>query len=74
MRRNPLPVVVPCHRVVSSGGGIGGYAGDTGPDAANVRIKRFLLNLETSRSDVTSLPRAADTSRELPHEPEMHRT
>lgn len=23
---NPLPVVVPCHRVVASGGGIGGYA------------------------------------------------
>jgi O-6-methylguanine DNA methyltransferase len=74
MRRNPLPVVVPCHRVVSSGGGIGGYAGDTGPDAANVRIKRFLLNLETDGSDVTFMARTLATSRDLPPETEMHRT
>lgn len=36
---NPLPVVVPCHRVVRSDGSLGGYAG--GPDA-----KRTLLTLE----------------------------
>ncbi|MDQ1626176.1 MAG: methylated-DNA-[protein]-cysteine S-methyltransferase [Actinomycetota bacterium] len=36
---NPLCVVLPCHRVVPAGSGIGGYAG--GPDA-----KRLLLDLE----------------------------
>ena len=36
---NPLPVVVPCHRVVRSDGSFGGYLG--GPDA-----KRTLLTLE----------------------------
>lgn len=36
---NPLPVVVPCHRVLRSDGGIGGYLG--GADA-----KKFLLSLE----------------------------
>ena len=36
---NPLPVVVPCHRVVRSDGSPGGYAG--GPEA-----KRLLLDLE----------------------------
>jgi methylated-DNA-[protein]-cysteine S-methyltransferase len=36
---NPLPVVVPCHRVVRSDGSVGGYVG--GPDA-----KRALLALE----------------------------
>ena len=36
---NPLPVVVPCHRVVRSDGSMGGYRG--GPDA-----KRTLLTLE----------------------------
>jgi len=36
---NPLPVVVPCHRVVRSDGSWGGYVG--GPDA-----KRALLTLE----------------------------
>ena len=37
--RNPLPVVVPCHRVVRSDGSLGQYVG--GPDA-----KRTLLTLE----------------------------
>ncbi|MFF4170428.1 methylated-DNA--[protein]-cysteine S-methyltransferase [Streptomyces sp. NPDC001744] len=39
MGSNPLPVVVPCHRVVESGGGLGGFGG--GPEA-----KRRLLELE----------------------------
>jgi methylated-DNA-[protein]-cysteine S-methyltransferase len=38
---NPLPVVVPCHRVIYSDGRIGRYLG--GPDA-----KRTLLTLETA--------------------------
>ena len=38
---NPLPVVVPCHRVVRSDGGMGGYLG--GVDA-----KRTLLALEAA--------------------------
>ncbi len=38
---NPLPVVVPCHRVVRSAGSMGGYLG--GPDA-----KRTLLSLEAA--------------------------
>jgi methylated-DNA-[protein]-cysteine S-methyltransferase len=36
---NPLPIVIPCHRVVRSDGTLGGYLG--GPDA-----KRALLTLE----------------------------
>lgn len=39
---NPLPLVVPCHRVVRADGSSGGYRG--GPDA-----KRTLLMLETPR-------------------------
>ena len=27
LRRNPIPIVVPCHRVVASDGGLGGYSG-----------------------------------------------
>jgi methylated-DNA-[protein]-cysteine S-methyltransferase len=37
---NPLPLVVPCHRVVRSDGSFGGYRG--GPEA-----KRLLLSLES---------------------------
>ncbi|MFF8091474.1 methylated-DNA--[protein]-cysteine S-methyltransferase [Streptomyces sp. NPDC016675] len=39
MGANPLPVVVPCHRVVESGGRIGGFGG-------GVDTKRQLLALE----------------------------
>lgn len=42
---NPLPIVVPCHRVLRSDGGLGGYLG--GPD-----VKRFLLDLERTASTV----------------------
>ena len=43
LRRNPLPVVVPCHRVVASSG-LGGYAGATTGRLAE--IKRALLEHE----------------------------
>ena len=36
---NPLPIVIPCHRVVTSAGGLGGYIG-------GLSIKRRLLALE----------------------------
>jgi methylated-DNA-[protein]-cysteine S-methyltransferase len=39
MGSNPLPVVVPCHRVVESDGGIGGFGG-------GLEAKRQLLALE----------------------------
>ncbi|MFE2264724.1 methylated-DNA--[protein]-cysteine S-methyltransferase [Streptomyces griseosporeus] len=39
MGSNPLPVVVPCHRVVESDGGIGGFGG-------GLETKRKLLALE----------------------------
>jgi methylated-DNA-[protein]-cysteine S-methyltransferase len=38
---NPLPVVVPCHRVVRSDGAMGGYLG-------GVEAKRILLTLEAA--------------------------
>lgn len=36
---NPMPIVVPCHRVLHAGGGLGGYTG-------GLDRKRFLLALE----------------------------
>ena len=39
--RNPIPVIIPCHRVTSADGGLGGYSGKGG-----VKTKRILLELE----------------------------
>ncbi len=39
--RNPLPIIIPCHRVLASGGMLGGYSGLDG-----VETKKFLLTLE----------------------------
>ena len=36
---NPVPIVIPCHRVVRRGGALGGYTG-------GLELKRFLLELE----------------------------
>lgn len=43
MRTNQFPIVVPCHRVLASGGKIGGYSSHAGLD-----LKRRLLELETA--------------------------
>jgi len=39
--QNPLPIIVPCHRVVASDGKLGGYSG-------GVEMKRYLLHQEAS--------------------------
>jgi methylated-DNA-[protein]-cysteine S-methyltransferase len=39
--RNPLPILIPCHRVLAAGGALGGYSGGRGVDT-----KRRLLILE----------------------------
>lgn len=37
--RNPLPVIIPCHRVLASDGGLGGFSG-------GIEMKKYLLSLE----------------------------
>lgn len=41
--RNPIAILVPCHRVVATGGALGGYAG-------GVEVKRWLLAHEAGHS------------------------
>ena len=42
MARNPIPIIVPCHRVVGSNGALVGYGG-------GLERKRLLLDLEAGR-------------------------
>lgn len=37
--KNPVPIIVPCHRVVGANGSLVGYA-------AGIKVKRYLLELE----------------------------
>lgn len=41
---NPIPILIPCHRVLA-GGGMGGYSG-----AGGLATKRYLLDLETHQA------------------------
>ena len=43
LSKNPLPIIVPCHRVVASDGKLGGFGG-------GVEMKKRLLSLEASAS------------------------
>lgn len=43
--RNPIGIIVPCHRVIGAGGGLTGYGGGIGR-------KRALLTLEKSRTPI----------------------
>lgn len=38
---NPIPIIIPCHRILAANGGMGGYSGEGG-----VETKVFLLRLE----------------------------
>lgn len=45
MAHNPAPLLIPCHRVVASDGGMGGFSG-----AGGVALKEALLDLEGARA------------------------
>jgi methylated-DNA-[protein]-cysteine S-methyltransferase len=46
MRRNCVPLIVPCHRVIAAGGKLGGFSAPQGLD-----LKRRLLELESTAVD-----------------------
>ncbi|HEY7254438.1 MAG TPA: methylated-DNA--[protein]-cysteine S-methyltransferase [Methylomirabilota bacterium] len=64
LRRNPFPIVVPCHRVVAAGGKLGGFSARGGPTT-----KRRLLSVERAQGHgalplfAVSPPAADDRSR-----------
>ncbi|MDD2951113.1 MAG: methylated-DNA--[protein]-cysteine S-methyltransferase [Sulfuricurvum sp.] len=41
--KNPIAILIPCHRVIATGGGLGGYSG-------GLWRKEFLLQLESDQS------------------------
>src|SRR5579871_2890653 len=43
--QNPIPIVIPCHRVIGAGGSLTGYGG-------GLPLKRYLLDLEARHSNL----------------------
>lgn len=39
LNKNPIPIIIPCHRIVGTNGDLNGYNG-------GIELKKFLLNLE----------------------------
>ena len=51
LARNPLPIVIPCHRVIADDGGLGEYGGDwLDPETGRI-IKSELLGREHDDKD-----------------------
>ncbi|WP_137127026.1 methylated-DNA--[protein]-cysteine S-methyltransferase [Roseomonas sp. HF4] len=51
---NPIPILIPCHRVVAADGSLGGYSGGEGE-----ATKRYLLDLERAAPGAPTLFTAA---------------
>jgi O-6-methylguanine DNA methyltransferase len=43
MNRNPIPIVLPCHRVVGSSGSLTGYGGGLDRKEALLRLEGAIL-------------------------------
>lgn len=56
--RNPVPLIVPCHRVVAADGSLGGFS-------SGLQIKRFLLDLERRAAEAV---RAAEERKGSAHD------
>jgi len=49
LRKNPMPLIIPCHRVIRKNGKIGGFMGKTNSSWQQI-LKNDLLNLEKQNS------------------------
>ena len=52
---NPIPIVIPCHRVVGEGGALGGFSGGAGPRpsarCSNSKVWRRANPISLTRPD-----------------------
>jgi O-6-methylguanine DNA methyltransferase len=52
--RNPIPIIVPCHRVMAGGGKLGGYTGGLHIKQKLMEIEGINLSQQPSLSDLWS--------------------
>ena len=46
--RNKIPLFIPCHRVISANGGVGGFMKNNQENSFNLSIKQWLLSHENN--------------------------
>ncbi|MFX1326482.1 MAG: methylated-DNA--[protein]-cysteine S-methyltransferase [Promethearchaeota archaeon] len=46
LKNNPIPLIIPCHRVIRKNGNIGGFMGETN-NGWQLKLKKDLLNIES---------------------------
>ncbi|MGQ9729862.1 MAG: methylated-DNA--[protein]-cysteine S-methyltransferase [Candidatus Zipacnadales bacterium] len=61
LRRNPLPLIIPCHRVIGSDGSLVGFAGRSNA----LDLKRRLLDHEQATLSRSELPQTSDETNSL---------
>lgn len=49
LNKNPYPVTVPCHRVVASGGKLGGYSRGLNAKKRLLKLEKTIYNVITSK-------------------------
>ena len=47
--KNPYPEIIPCHRVIRSDGGLGGYSGNGGINKKKDLLQKEMLSLKSVR-------------------------
>jgi methylated-DNA-[protein]-cysteine S-methyltransferase len=63
MRRNPLPVIIPCHRVIGSNGKLHGFGGSCDARGDALQVKSALLRMEGAMDCSDCLPFSQKRSR-----------
>lgn len=48
LRTNPFPVLIPCHRIISKKGALGGFMGKSDPADPELLLKKRLIEIEES--------------------------
>lgn len=44
--KNPIPIIIPCHRIIPKSGGVGGYSGGTGRKKLLLKLEQHYLRKE----------------------------
>ena len=66
MRRNRLPIIIPCHRVIAADGRLHGFAGTSDRESPELGIKYALLRMEGAIPAAKHGPRATPEAPEAP--------